>query len=419
MKKARVKFLLAAMLAIFVLLTSLLGVINAVSFTMAAADADRVTEEIETNHGMLKKDFRMSNGMPAEGRFGPMGPESPDMGPSLRYFTVTVDDSGNAALITYNITAVSEQEAASWAKELLKKTVVGSETVDESLSGWTHGTYRYRIYRFNNTTYVTVVDQAREMLPAYRILIISLIGEGIALLLGAVLLILVSRRLFRPLEEADRRQKNFLSSAEKEFKVPLTIISADTELLERAHGSSEQTQAINRQIGKMKNLVRTLGAYAVFDEEKETADSPLTALVKAGTEEKQALFSDKNTVLKTEIEEDVRAAGEPETYRRIVDELLFNAARFAETEAVLRLRTEKGHLVLETENDTELPDGEYPQAFDRFTRLENAEGTEGAGLGLSYIRDKVLEMGGRVSAKVTGGRFTVKLSLSLPERRRS
>ena len=83
MKKARVKFLLAAMLAIFVLLTSLLGVINAVSFTMAAADADRVTEEIETNHGMLKKEFRMSNGMPAEGRFGPMTAETRRSSPTI------------------------------------------------------------------------------------------------------------------------------------------------------------------------------------------------------------------------------------------------------------------------------------------------------------------------------------------------
>lgn len=423
MKTARKKFLFAAMLAILILLTSLLSVINIVNFTMASSDADRITEEIERNQGTLGKEFRSAAGQgqfPANGRFGPMGPGAPDMGPSLRYYTVAFDGSGNASLTAYNITAVTEQEALSWAKSLAEKSGALSEDSFEARSGWTRGTYRYRVYEMNGISYVTVVDQGREMLSSYRILIISVIGEAAALVIGGLLLLFVSRRLFRPLEEADRRQKTFLQNAEKEFKVPLTVISADTELLEREHGADEKTQSINRQVGKMKNLVRTLGSFAVFEDEKETAvTSPVSELVKECAIEKEKLLAENGITLKQEIEDGITVEAEADTLRRMTEELLENAGKFAESEAVLRLKKENGRLLLETENDTALPDGEYPQAFDRFTRLVNAEEKEGAGLGLSYIKEQVQELGGRVSARAKDGRFTVRLSLDSPERRKS
>ena len=409
MNKARKQFLFAAMLAIFILLTALLGVINVVDFTMAASDADHVTEQIEMNHGSIVSEKKplQPNGM--DGRMGPMGPDAPDMGSSLRYFTYAVDDKGNSALVEYRISAVSEQEAMSWA-----------ESLKDGTTGWTHGTYRYRVYRFDNKTYVTVIDQGREMLSAYRILIISVIGEVIALIVGGVLLILVSRKLFRPLEEADRRQKTFLMNAEKEFKVPLTVISADTELLEREHGSSTETASINRQLGKMKGLVETLGSFAVFEGDEETKEAAnISEAVTAGVNLREALFTEKNIPLTKEIAEGLTMAADPESFRRIAEELLLNASKFSAKDAKITLKTENGRLILETENDTTLPDGDYPQAFDRFTRLENAEGVEGAGLGLSYVREKVLELNGRVHATAKDGRFTVRLSIPNTERRRS
>ena len=50
-------------------------------------------------------------------------------------------------------------------------------------------------------------------------------------------------------------------------------------------------------------------------------------------------------------------------------------------------------------------------AFDRFVRLENAGGTEGAGLGLAFVRSAVREKGGRVSAAVKDGVFRLTLAL--------
>ena len=51
MNKVRRKFVLYAMIAVFVMLTALLGVINGLNFTMAANDADMITERLAAGNG--------------------------------------------------------------------------------------------------------------------------------------------------------------------------------------------------------------------------------------------------------------------------------------------------------------------------------------------------------------------------------
>ena len=174
MNKARKKFIIYAELAIFVLLTVLLSVINIINFSMASEDADFLTGMIAQNHGTLNKggknegvDIKNGGIRFGENRIGPMGPDSPEMNSSLRYFTYAFDNDGNSQKIEYRISAVSEEDAENWARSLINEK-----------TGWSNMTYRFRVYKDNEKTYVTVIDQARELLPSFRILIISVIGAG-------------------------------------------------------------------------------------------------------------------------------------------------------------------------------------------------------------------------------------------------
>ena len=68
-------------------------------------------------------------------------------------------------------------------------------------------------------------------------------------------------------------------------------------------------------------------------------------------------------------------------------------------------------ILLQTENDSDLPAGDADQVFDRFTTLKNASSEE-AGLGLSYVKDAVKSMDGRVSARVLeDGTFLLQIGL--------
>ena len=418
MIKTRKRFVIFATLCVFVLLFVLLGIINGVNFTMASEDADQLTQMLKQQQGTfgnpVPPDLELQGVTPPEidpqdmpdgfspGFLGPMGPNSPEMESSLRYFTFSFDEDGNAEKVALQISAVTEEEALTWARSLLK----------ENKTGWTHGTYRYRVYKKDGIKYVTVIDQGRELLPCFRILLISGIGLLAGLLVSYIALMYIGKRLFQPLEEADRKQKRFIADAEKEFKVPLTIINANTEIIEREMGETEQTLSINRQVKQMIGLVKNLSTVGVFDKkELSMLQCDLSALAQAAGDAVKGQFEEKKIRLTVLADKPVTILGDSEAMNDLITELLNNALKFASSWAEIRIGQEDGHSVIIASNDAPLPGGSLDQVFDRFTRLQNAEGVPGAGLGLSHVKEIVLAHNGRVSAKAADGEFILRVIL--------
>ncbi len=416
MNKVRKKFLWYAMLAIFALLTVLLSIINGVNFTMASNDADMITQMLCEKHGYFPDNNNPNNigtnDVPENKSkhttqknnkdiMGPMGPDSPEMNSSVRYFTFSFDENGNAKKVSFHISAVEESEAVEWARTLLKES-----------TGWTRGTYRYRVFTEGKRTYVTVIDQGRELLPSYRILLISVWGAVFGLVISFIVLRIVSKRLFKPLEEADRKQKKFISNIEKEFKIPLTIINANTEIIEKENGSSDCTKSINRQVKKMIALVKDIGSLAIFDGKDVTITKVnLSSTMSALLDFSKPKFSEKEINLKFDIDNDIIIDGEEESIKKVFSELIENSLKYSVSKAVFTLKKEKDRILITQMNDTSLPSGSIDQIFDRFTVLGNAENTEEIGLGLSYVKDIVKSHNGRVSAKVSDGMFILKIAL--------
>ncbi len=431
MNKARKKFILFSELAIILLLTVLLTVINVLSFTMAAEDADRVTEHLAMKHGSFEdanapRDMQppqdessplpnTSTGAPQSGTDNSgstrrsikpfrlndgtvrMGPDSEEMKSSLRYFTAAIDKKGNVSLIEYRISAVTEDEARQWAESLQ----YGSET------GWTNMTYRYRVYNDDDKTYVTVIDQSRELYPSYRLLIISIAGGAVMIVISLLVLLFIGKKLFRPVEEADRKQKQFIARLENEFKLPLTIINADTETLERSIGKNERTSSIDKQVKRMTSLVKELGALSVFEEGSSKTKTELSDLMTAILENHREEFGKKNISLSYDIEPDICVMISDVAMQKVINELIANALKFSVSKVRFTLKKHKDRIKLTASNDTRLPDGSCDQIFDRFTTLDNAGSEHGAGLGLSYVKEVIKSGDGRVSASVKNGIITI------------
>ncbi|MBQ9510661.1 MAG: HAMP domain-containing histidine kinase [Clostridia bacterium] len=407
MIKARNKFVLFAILSVSILLTVLLAVINGINFSMASEDADQITQMIARGRGAFEEGAPLEQGRPqmqfGRGGMGTMGPNSPEVANSVRYFTVAPDESGESKVISMHISEIDESEALALAESLIKS---GKTT------GWTNLKYRYRVYKNDTKTFVTVIDQGRELLPSYRILIFSIIGELAGIIISFAFLMFIGKRLFSPLEEADRKQKIFICDAEKEFKIPLTVINANVELIERTSGTSEQTQAINRQVKKMSALVKDLGSLAIFDDGDTTRlNINLSEALNAKLDESLALFEQKNIALSRSVEDGVTIKGDADAIRRSIAELVENSAKFAVSSASFELKNENGRVILRQINDTTLPSGNIEQIFDRFTTLENADDEDGHGIGLSIVKDTVKTHNGRTTAKVEDGRFILEIML--------
>ena len=439
MNKARKKFVIFSELSVILLLALLLTTINVINFTMAADEADMMTERIARMNGSLDSDRKIDDMVPPldeapsvtegsasspaaaqsrsentepknnrsikqfrlnGGRFDNMGPNSPEMNSSLRYFTYSIDKDGNVEKVDFRMSAVSEEQAASWAQSL-----------QNGSTGWTNTSYRYRVYEVNKKLYVTVIDQSRELWPCYRILIISIIGGAVLIIISFSAFQILGRKLFRPLEEADRKQKQFISKLENEFKMPLTIINADTETLERQGGTNDQTKSIDKQVRRMTRLVKELGALSIFDESESRTRIDISDLTMAVLENNKAKFEEKNISLSIDIEPGISLYISDNAYKEVMRELISNSLKFSVSQASFTLARHKDRIKLIQKNDAKLPDGNYDQIFDRFTMLENAEGTSGTGLGLAYVKDTVRASNGRLSAAVRNGTMTISIDL--------
>ena len=403
MNNAEKKFRKYAVLVIFILLTVLLSVINVINFTMAGQDADKITERIAEQQGRLEPETAGAPLAPGEKdfRMGPMGPDSPELGASIRYFTVAFDKDGKAQTVVFRLSAVTEEEAAEWAGSLRKET-----------TGWTRGTYRYRVWQSGKQTCVTVIDQGRELLSCYRILLISAIGEAVSLIAAWFVLRAIGRKIYSPLEEADRKQKVFIQNANREFRLPLTVINGNTELIERAYGPGEETRSTRRQLEKLSELLRKLDSIGLYEDGHEgKAEVSLSEVLREALDKEAGSFAAKGLALNRSIQENVALQADRDAMERMAAELVGNALKYAQSEVSFSLTSEKGRILLEAKNDADLPDGPADQVFDRFTTLANAAGGENVGLGLALVRDIVKAHKGRVTAAVDGGIFTVRIAL--------
>ena len=114
-----------------------------------------------------------------------------------------------------------------------------------------------------------------------------------------------------------------------------------------------------------------------------------------------ALFADRDLVL------------------RVLTNLLDNAVKFTQKEGSITLEVERsGDEVAFTVSDTGagIPPEYQHRIFDRFLRLENADGVKGTGLGLAFCKLAVEAHGGRIwveSEKGKGSQFKFTLPVGV------
>ena len=220
--KLRIKYIIVALVAMFVLLGAILTTINITNYSNVAKNADRMTLRIATFGGVLP------NGelpvAPNENNNDLERPQRPDEAFDQRYFVVTLDSSGQfvSADLTH-ISSYDEQAAKKLALDIYSR---------KKETGWDNVNYRYRIYQNNNQNTIIYADFTRELEPSRNVLNASLIVGLIGLLIASIIIAIVSKYVVKPIEESLNKQKRFISNASHELKTPLTIISANNELLE-------------------------------------------------------------------------------------------------------------------------------------------------------------------------------------------
>lgn len=245
-----------------------------------------------------------------------------------------------------------------------------------------------------------------------------LIVGGIAIIFLFFISLHLSKRIIRPLEENDRKQKQFISDASHELKTPVAVIGVNAELLSAEIGENEWLANISYENERMGGLVKQLlDLSGAENEEAPTEHVDLSRVVTGEALALESLAFDWGKTLRSDIDEGILLTGNQSQLTQLVSILLDNAIRHSDGSTIeISLKHRGNAAILNVINEgKEIPPEKREHLFDRFYRLDEARGGEGNhyGLGLSIAKATAEKHGGTIGVSCQNGKICFTVSLPL------
>ncbi|MBU5625600.1 HAMP domain-containing histidine kinase [Oscillibacter sp. MSJ-2] len=227
----------------------------------------------------------------------------------------------------------------------------------------------------------------------------------------------------RPVEQAMRQQRQFLSDASHELKTPLTVILSNAEMLSAAHleeRSARWADNIHSEAGQMKTLVEEMLTLARSDNMGRTAiltEQDLSALVTDCSLSFEPVAFEHGKQLEWESVPGTRVLGDGDQLRRLVGVLLDNAVKYGAPGAPIRVslsRDDKRARLEVSNQGPVIPPEQLRRLFERFYRADDSRGEKsGFGLGLPIAAAIAAEHKGTIRAESDqrSTRFIVSIPL--------
>ena len=398
------------MLSTMLVLTAIMGVVNFSNYREMLDRADEMTALLEQNDGKFPEE--PSRHEQDDTETPPAKPENDEKDKSrfsvetpfeTRYFTVTVDENGEVTDCDLDrIAAVDEETAEEYTQTAQQKN---------KTTGF-QGIYRYRVTETEDGAKYVFLDCRREISNFRTVLVTTISVSLLGLAAVFVLVVIFSRMVFRPVEESIQKQKRFITDASHELKTPLTIIDANTEVMEMESGESQWTKSTRKQIQRLSGLVQQLVTLSRLDEEKgleEKCEFNLSEAVSECVQPYESLAQTCEKNLTLNIEEDITYTGDERSIRQLAGILMDNAVKYSSENGniTLTLKKKGKKIFLEVYNDADdLPQGKLDVLFERFYRLDSSRnsGTGGSGIGLSVAKAIVQAHKGKITAENKNGR---------------
>ncbi len=338
-------------------------------------------------------------------------PERPGIHPGIKddrnkmfqlstFYSVFYNQNGDVTRINSNGGVLySEQEILETANRILS---VGKE----------RGIYSkmpFLVKSGDGGTIVALIDNTMESDNSGKLFTYSLLTGCVGWTVILILAWIFSKKIVNPLEESDKKQKQFISDAGHELKTPVSVISANADLLSSEIGENKWLANIQYENERMGNLVKQL-LELVRAENMQQAKEQLdfSRLVSGGTLPFESIAFESGLTLTSEIEDGIFVNGNQNQLSQLVSILIDNAISHSDDgkEISIKLHSSKHHAVLSVINSGQpISDDVKARLFERFYRADEArtDDTGHYGLGLAIAKAVVTAHGGKIELNCFDG----------------
>lgn len=364
---------------------------------------------------------------------------SPESQFDTRYFTVTINSNGDVENIdTSKIASVSSENAAEYAKKLWKSGKKG-----DGKSGFAESCKYLTVDEDGSTMYIFLSCQ-REISTIKTYILASAGISVFGLVVVFVMIYFFSGKILKPVSESYEKQKRFITDASHEIKTPLTIIDANTEVIEMMEGENEWTNSTRKQVARLTSLTEKLVFLSRMDEEAtklEMLEFSLSDAILDTAEPFKAIARTKGKKLTIDVTDGILYTGDEKTIRQLISILLDNAMKYSGCSSVscektpqtqndcattinpapeieISLRPSGKNRIITVWNTVDetanIKKGRQDMLFERFYRTDTSHSskTGGFGIGLSAVYAIVKAHKGKITAESKDGRsikFTIVL----------
>ncbi len=416
-RKLQVRFVTVTMISVILVLGVIMGAINYTNYQNVKSSADQVLQMIRDGGGT----FPGTDGSGADGSFaGPAGFGKYGKGPHLsaetpyesRYFSVTFSGDGDITDVnTDRIVSVDGTRAEEYGRKVY---------ASGKKSGFADD-FRYLSYEDDSAQAVVLFLDCSRSLGNFRTFLFSSVMISLAGVAAVFLLVLLlSRRVIRPIRESYEKQKRFITDAGHELRTPLTIIDADVSVLEMDIGENEWLSDVKAQTKRLSGLTNDLVYLSRMDEgagRLEKIDFPISDVVSEITSSYRSRAQMEKKELVCEIAPMLSYCGDEKAITKLVNILLDNALKYSSDRGKIKItlaRAGKGvEIAVFNSVDCVSPDM-LTHMFDRFYRGDASRSSEksGYGIGLSIVAAVAAAHGGKASASAVDP-GTIKISALL------
>ncbi len=404
-RKTRRKIVGSVMGAMLILLAVTLSVIVLSSYLEARRQAKEMLEVYVNQYSLDALPWKQESLPPSEMDGPPK--EAPLYELSTFYSVAFSDEEEVLAVDTGRNDIYSREDLVEIAKKLKEKGSFSGHTL--SLT--------YRIAEKDGYTLIAFLDSTLTDESFHSLIQRTLITGIAAIAVCFILSDYLAYRIVKPLEDNDRKQRQFISDAGHELKTPVSIISSNAEVLSRQIGTNDWLDNIRYENERMSKLVIKLLELSKAENGKlQKEEIDLSMLVTGEVLPFEAVAFEKKLSIQSDIEDGILISGTRSQLSQLVSILLDNAIKYSQggKKIVISLKKRMRIIQLTVENNGEaIPQEKMEHLFERFYRVdETRNGEDGNyGLGLAIAKAIVEEHDGSIGVSCKNGKviFTVRI----------